>query len=129
MKQSWKPMKHVVAFVISTCLIVPPAAYADDVKYLDPGEKAPFAGYLITPEKAQKVRDNDIDLQTCNKINLALVKEQGISDIRQEKALAHMETLSDAAFKNTNFPEKVGYFLLGALVTGAIAYATVKTLR
>ena len=121
-------MKKYISFWM--ILIITNAALAADAASISKGEPAPFDGFIITQDVADKARTNKIDLDTCNKITLSMQREIDLGDVRTERALKHMEELSKMAVKEPpGMAEKIGYFILGSIVTGAIAYGTVKTLR
>lgn len=122
-------MKNWVALVL---LFVSGTSVADDsAVYLPKDKPAPFTGYLLTEEKAKKVVDLSIDLDSQKRVNALLMEENKVLEERVSNARKHVDHLSKALTESqdTGFFTKAGYFVLGAIVTGAIAYGTVQTLR
>jgi hypothetical protein len=122
-------MKKLVSLIcILTCL----QAYGgDDVIHLDKGSPAPFSGFLITPDKADSIRNMKIDLDTANKVNAVLLDNQKIYEERVNNYKSHSEDLAKQveSLKDNSMLSKVGFFVLGAAVTGLVAYGTTRALK
>jgi hypothetical protein len=107
------------------------ATFADDAKYLDKGAVAPFSGYLIDQSKADKIRNMTIDLDSSKRVNILLNEE---NDVLKQRITNSRDENTDLAkritdMKDSTFLGKVGFFVLGAAITGAIAYGTAKAMR
>lgn len=118
----------ILSWLIISCFLVN-SALADDAKYLEQGKPAPFTGYLITSEKAEKIRLMDIDLTTERRVNSALKDENAFLTQRLENSKTHIQHLQSEVARKDDFWVKTGYFIAGALVTGLIAYGTVRAIR
>ncbi len=119
-----------VSILMLLFIVTPSFAGGKSLSLLQ-GSPAPFTGYLIDQEKADSIRDITIDRDSGKKINELLSQEnvllsQRLSNSHQEndilaKRLA--EARSDSTFN------KIGYFILGALVTTGIAYGVAQTIK
>lgn len=104
---------------------------ADTAVYLPKGSTTPFDGYLIDQEKADKVRNNKIDLDTANKIiesykNEELFWQERLKNSRDsEQAMA--KRLVD--MQDNSVFSKVGYFVLGAAAATLVAYGAARAVR
>lgn len=107
------------------------AVRADEVQFLTKGQPAPFAGYLITQEKVDKVHDLSVDLDHERKINLLLQKDADFYVQRLDLYKGQTEDLSKqlAATKDNSFFSKVGFFVLGAALTTGIAFGVSRATR
>lgn len=119
--------------LIATLLIIAtfPAYGAEDVTYLKQGEQAPFTGYLISPEKADSIRNMKIDLDTLKQVNGLLLDNQRVYEQRVENLKKQSLDLSEQVEKsrdNSMF-SKVGFFILGSVVTGFIAYGATRAVK
>jgi hypothetical protein len=117
-------MKYLAIILI----FIHSVALADDAKYLTKDTPAPFTGYLISPEKAEKVRLMDIDLKAALKTNQLL---QGENDLLEQR-LQNMTTANVELAKQINDNSiwgKVGIFVLGAATATVIAFAAVRAVR
>lgn len=89
---------------------------------------APFSGYLLPPETVKNLYNSDIDLNFYKKandnLNLQIVDyEKRLQNFREQN-----EKLADRLeHSETNFFEKTGFFILGALITGAVSFAVYKS--
>lgn len=119
--------------LIATLLIIAtfPAYGADDVSYLKKGDPAPFTGYLISPEKADSIREMKIDLDTQKQINGLLLDNQKIYEQRVDNLRKQSEDLAKQVetMKDSSMFTKVGFFVLGSVLTGLVAYGTTRVLR
>ena len=105
-------------------------AVADgDAIFLEQGKTAPFTGYLITQDKANKIRLMDIDLQIANKLNTGLQSENDILRQRLDNSQQQIDILSKRVIeaKDDSFFSKAGYFILGSLITGLIGYGVYRS--
>lgn len=103
------------------------SVFADDVKYLKEKEPAPFAGYLISPERADRVRQHELDYDFANKENELLKSETAILDERIKFANDTNAQLSkqvvDARGSSDKFWPFVGGVTLGILASWAASRA------
>lgn len=60
-------ISNLIFFIARPCL-------AGDVTYIELGTKAPYSGYLFTPEKTQETRQKLIDGDTYKSLNESLQK-------------------------------------------------------
>lgn len=106
-------------------------ALADEAVYLNKSDPAPFAGYLLTPDKATKVYNLNLELQSEQKINSLMMQEQDVYAKRLTNAQTENDQLSKqlVSQQDKSFVSKVGYFVLGAVLTGLISYGAMRTLK
>lgn len=125
-KFSWIGCALIITLILSTVS----NSFADgDAVYLPKDNKAPFDGFLITPDKAEKVRNMDIDLQIKTR---QLKGEQDVNAIltqRLDFSQKETDSLSKRLIesRDESIFTKAGYFILGAVVTGGLAYGIYKT--
>jgi septal ring factor EnvC (AmiA/AmiB activator) len=95
------------------------------------GEIAPFDGYLINQERAERFRTLGIELQFVNK-NLQLVSEQNVL-LNDQLNLASKQIgdlnkqLTDV--KDTSLLSKIGMFVLGAGTATLMAFAVSRSIQ
>ncbi len=113
------------------CLLAGAPSWAADAKYLREGEKAPFSGYLIDDEQAEKVRNLKIDLGTLEKVNVSMGTENEIMVRRLNNSNAHIDSLAKQLVdsRDEGFFTKAAYFMGGAVITGVIAYGAARAVR
>lgn len=125
-------MKYLILFILSTQL-----AFAQDVSYLEKGSPAPYTGYLFSPQKEREIRLTTETLKYCDKskeMALSILQDYETKDkitadrmnLRDQQIDSLSKRLVDA--KDDSFLSKAGFFILGALVTGGIAYGLTRTL-
>lgn len=111
------------------------SAFANDVKVVKKGEVVPFDGVLFTRELEKDIR-NDIQILT-KKVD-TLTKLNDINEKENEiitKRLKLYQDKSDQLAKNEAKLEKdtlmknTFYFVMGAVLTGAIGYGVIKAYR
>lgn len=119
--------------LLATLLIIAtfPAYGADDVVYLNKGASAPFTGYLITQEKADSIREMKIDLDTQKQVNALLLDNQKIYELRVDNFKKQSDDLSKQVetMKDNTMFTKIGFFVLGSVLTGLVAYGTTRALK
>lgn len=105
------------------------SAYTDDAVYLLKASAAPFTGYLITPDKANSIRNDSIDLSTQLHLNSNLTQENSLLTQRLTNSQEEATTLSKELVteRDTSFLGKLGMFVLGAGVTGVLAYGIYRS--
>lgn len=125
-------LKLVSAVTLLT-LVSPALAMASDpsVVQLKKSDPAPFAGYLITPAKVQKIYQLQVDLDAEKHVNQLLTSEQALYDKRIANAQNEVDSLSKELSENRDKSifTKAGYFIFGAVVTGVIAYGVARSMR
>lgn len=107
--------------------------YADDnAIYLDKDQKAPYSGYLITPEGATQQRNVGIERDSYKLLNQSLTTQLDLeSKSRQDsdkKVVILQNDLTNTTkalieVKSMNDWEKAGFFVLGMVTT----YFAIKT--
>lgn len=113
---------RALALLIITSILSSPSFAADSVVHLQKNDPAPYTGFLLSPERAERVRTISIEHDTLQKINKDLnginttLKTQ-IKNCNNENSLLSNNT------KDTSVWVKAGYFLLGVVITGAIVKA------
>lgn len=111
-------------------LIISSHALADDAVYLEKGQAAPFQGYLISEEKAEKIRLMDIDLKLQNRANELLTQENTLLRENINYSREHVKDLNKQLVESrSSFFGKFGVFLLGAATATLITYGTARALR
>lgn len=117
--------------LIAVLLIASNVMADDEAVFLKKGTPAGYDGYEITPAQAEKARKNSIDLGSQLKINSALVDENNVITQRLTNAQQQDTFLSKQleAEKDNGIFSKVGFFVLGSLVTGLVAYGTAKAIK
>lgn len=117
--------------LIAIILIASNVMAEDSAVFLKKGTPAGYDGYEITPAQAEKARENSIDLGSQLKINAALVDENNVITQRLTNAQQQDTFLSKQleAEKDNGLLSKVGFFVLGAAVTGLISYGVYRTTK
>lgn len=121
-----------ISILIAFCLSFNAFAVDDNsVVYLPKNNPAPFSGYLITPAKADKVHDINVELKSQQKINGLLQEEQDLYVKRLQNSQAESDRLAKQLVdeRDKSFFNKAGYFVLGAVLTGFISYGLVRSLK
>lgn len=124
-------MKYLAAMLLLCISTEALATDINDVKFLKTGDQAPFTGYLITPEKADKVHDLDAALKSTQKINSLLLDEQKIYEQRLSNSRQDAESLSKEvqSQRESALFTKIGFFILGAAVTTGLAFGVSRATR
>jgi hypothetical protein len=119
--------------IIPLLLIVltPLNALADDAKFLEKGQIAPFDGFLLDREKATKVRLLDIDYQEALKTKDYLQKDNEVYIQRLDNMKNYNDRLAkeNVELRENSIWSKLGFFVLGALVTTGIAYGVTRATK
>jgi hypothetical protein len=115
-------MRLVTFFLLLS--LVSSNTFAQEAKYLTKDTPAPFTGFLITPEKAEKVREMDIDLRLTTKTNEILTKQN-------ELLLGQVDSLSKKVVeaRDDSTWNKIGYFIIGAGITGLLGYGIYRSAK
>jgi len=114
------------------------ALAAESSVALQKGSQAPFSGILISEEVAQQTRRDVIELVGQRSINESLNKSLQLQDLQIQKATDQIQLLehqnkrlydSLQQDKSMNNYERVLWFGLGVIGTGAAVYGAGKLLR
>ena len=120
-------MKYLLVFLLSFNI-----ALADDaVVVIKKNEPAPYDGYLFTQEQAVKVRDLKLDLGLVQKENEILTKKNSLLTDYNVSSETHIKSLSDRLVesRDNSFFSKLGFFMLGAGITTALAFGVSKATK
>ena len=104
---------------------------AEDPLFIEIGKPAPYTGFLISREKAERIRLMDIDLQFQIKKGEILNQELTLTQDQLKRNNEYVNTLSNkvAEMKDNSMFTKIGFFILGALITGGIAFGVSRAMR
>lgn len=100
------------------------SSLADEAKYLVKDTPAPFTGFLISPEKAEKIRIMDIDLRLATRTNEILTTENTL--LKDHNTYLAKELVDT---RDNSMWGKIGYFILGAVLTTGIAFGVSKATK
>lgn len=125
-------MRYILVLILSL-----QAAFAQDVAYLPKGTPTPYEGYLFSPLKEREVRLTGETLKYCDKSKELMISL--LQDIEsKDKILNDRLNLRDVQIdnlskrlieaKDDSFLSKTGFFILGAIITGGIAFGVSKSL-
>lgn len=120
--------------VISLILLISSPVFGDvNVVHLLPGAVAPFEGYLFTPAMEQSFRLTDAKLNYQTQINAELaavnLTYQDEVKVMNERITNQQAEIKELNSKSDSMFGKVGYFFLGAFLTGLIAYGATRATR
>jgi hypothetical protein len=123
--------KKILLLTLLFSLAYPPAL-ADQAVPLDKDQKAPFAGVLMDPEKANSVkvglqeRDlfEEITKSQAHSIDL-LKSNNALNEDKVNKLLEQNDKLSESlrSAQSLNNWERIGLVVLGVVMTAAAGYA------
>jgi len=104
------------------------AATCDIPTLIKQNDPSPCNGYVISKETEEQIR---VDITKYKKTIANLEETEKHYETTLKFDRETMKIYEDKLRNEQNFTswEKVLYFGMGALITGAIAYGTVKTLR
>ena len=105
-------------FILSL-LLISSISFAGEVKYLEQGDPAPYNGYLFTITKELEVRLLNEKLPVLEK---KIQLQEDIAQIMEARIKNDKEYISSLE-KKQDFQslKELGYFVLGAVLTGFIA--------
>lgn len=114
--------------------LIPSLAFAEckqPVSLLEEGKPAPCLGYLFTPEKEAEVRTK---IANYNNLELIVKKQDELVDVLNKRVYNQIEQnqiLNEQLNlrEKETFTQKAIFFVLGAVVTGLIAYGTVQAVK
>jgi hypothetical protein len=118
--------KSIVALMLILSI---QSAKCDDAVFLPINKPAPFTGYLITPDKANSIRNDSIDLSTQVHVNSNLTQENALLNQRLTNSQQQGDYLSKqlVSERDSSFLSKAAFFVFGAAVTGLISYGIYKS--
>lgn len=121
-------MKRLFVFTLIFSVIYSCNVRAQDSVLLNQGDPAPFPGFLLPPEKIKELRNDSIDLNYYKKANENLNLQIVDYDKRVNLYIQQNDKLSERLAKSeTGFFERVGFFILGAAITGLIGFGVYKS--
>lgn len=117
-------------YLLIIALFINPLARADQVQAINKGEPAPFQGFIMDRERADAIRNNDLDKQYTGKENGYLKKDNELLNQRVNLAQTQIDSLSKQVVEGKdNFWTKAGFFILGAAVTTGLAFGVSRATR
>lgn len=130
-------MKKILSLILLSSIFIHPAL-VDQAIDLKEGQIAPYAGTLLDKEKANKVKNELIEKDGLKEDNTSLNKQliyyKSNEDLLNKKGdmllnqnIEMTKVLNDA--RNTSTLEKIGFFVLGVVVTGAAVYGASRLTR
>jgi len=125
-------MNRIILLVTIVSLFSNYLAFGDDeATTLAKGQPAPFSGFLITREKAEKIRLMDLNLQFQTKRGDILQTQVNLLQDQNNKNIEHISNLSStiAESKSDNIYGKIGFFVLGAVLTGFVSYGIYRSAK
>ena len=125
-------MNRIILLVTIVSLFSNSLAFGDDeATTLAKGQPAPFSGFLITREKAEKIRLMDLNLQFQTKRGDILQTQVNLLQDQNNKNIEHISNLSStiAESKSDNIYGKIGFFVLGAVLTGFVSYGIYRSAK
>lgn len=115
--------------IFSIVLSLSNIAYAEDAVYLPKAQPAPYTGILMPEDEAQQLRKDSIEKDSLSK-SVDLYKSNELLYAKKIDVLSEQnDKLAKTAFAERNLDtwEKIGYFSLGAVLTGLVAYGIYRT--
>lgn len=121
--------KYLLTFIFITNISY--AGCNNPVTYLKENEPAKCDGYLFTPEKELDVRTK---ISNYERLETVIQKQDALIDILSKRidiqVQQNINLSNELQRKETEtYWQKAGFFLLGAILTGVIAYGTVQSLK
>lgn len=105
--------------ILFSILLISSISFAEDVKYLQKNEVAPFTGYLFSPQKELEIRLLNEKLPILEK---KIELQEDINEILEQRIANNMKYISSLEKdQGRGTLRETGYFLFGALLTGFIA--------
>lgn len=104
---------------------------ADQVVQIEQGQSAPFSGYLMDKEKSIRVFKLDVELDFAKKNVEVLTYQNNLYKDQLTKNTEYIKSLNEQLVSqhSDNFWTKTLYFILGAGLTGLVAYGTIQSIR
>jgi hypothetical protein len=112
--------------IVLISLLVPSLVFAQDVKYLEQGQAAPFTGYLVSPDMEKKFRLMDKKLEFSTQLNTSyenLLKSYEANDMIQNKRIEICQKQNEKLLNGTTKLDGIPMFLVGAATAILIMFA------
>lgn len=115
-------------------LLISFQCFAQDIIPIKKGQPSPIDGFVISKRlNTRMIEDTEIlERKNLQLRDLSVLQDEALSDLNKHKEtlVRHNAELRGALKeKPTGFWQKTGYFVLGALITGAISYGTIRSVR
>jgi len=118
-----------VAIILS---LASQSVFAQEVKYLEKGQTAPYTGFLFTPDLEKEFRLMDKKLEFNVELNVSyenLIKSYQGNEALQNKRIDICQAQNEKLAKPKSSLEGVGSFLLGVATTLLVAFAYKQVVR
>lgn len=131
-------MKQIINSLLALSLFFNSVVAQAEIKYLEKGNVAPYTGYLFTPDHEKRYRLIDQELEYYKKtsqlnedLNKLFESKVKVMDDRILIRDQQIDTLSKrlTESKEGEFFTKLGFFILGALVTTGVAFGVSRAIR
>jgi len=118
-------MKYLMFALLSFSVL------ANDMVILKKGDQAPFDGILSNQEQMAKFRKTDEQNKLLEQQNIKLKDLADISDQRIELYKQEVKTVREdlSSSQRKTFWSSVGFFALGAVITGLCAKVAIESTR
>ena len=117
-------------YIVFLLMLLPQIALGQNATLLDKGDKAPYKGYLIKPERVEKLVKAEKKVELQKERIVVLEDQKDVMERRLEiyakKEEIYSEELED--YRDFNTFQKSLYFLGGATVTGVLAYGLITAM-
>lgn len=105
-------------------------AFGNEVIPITKGSPSPIDGFVIDREKADIIRNSDLDSQYTKKENSYLKEDNDTLNKRVNLAQNQIDSLSKQVLQEKDtFWTKMGFFILGAAVTTGLAFGVSRATR
>jgi len=122
------PRKSLSILLIISSLISN-LSFAEEAVLLSKGEAAPYSGALLPVDKLQELRKAYLEKDSLSR-SIELYKSNELLYTKKVDVLSEQnDRLAKTAYEERNMStlEKIGYFGLGAILTGLVAYGIYRT--
>lgn len=124
-------MKHLVSIVLLLSFLNNSLVFADgQIVEIKKDEKASFDGFLIDQKKAKSIDNLRLDFEFSQK-NITVLQDQNkLYSDQLTKSNELISNLNKQALeqKSDSMWKSIGFFVLGSVITGAIAYGTTRVI-
>lgn len=112
-------------------IVIHNQVFAEDVKYLNQGETAPYNGFLFTVKRSEELRKMELDLDKYKYLNESLNKSltyQNDIAAKKDEQIKLYEDRNDVLSKRLQEErsmtslERFGWFALGVISVGLATY-------
>lgn len=112
-------------------LLFTATAIADPITPLNKGQAAPFEGLLVPTSTMNKITK---DLDTKDLLETKVLKLEDLASAHSERAEFYKKEYLESqkelrSQESTAFYKGTAFFIFGAVLTGAISYATIRASR